>query len=210
MVCSFTVPEAGRPPHHHDTPGLWAVLRRREVKAVLGGCFFMSAAHGALYVFYSIYLVDAGYSKAVVGWMWTLGVVAEIIVFMLMPRVTARFSPRSVLIVAYASAVLRFVMIGWGVESIALLLIAQLLHGLTFGAYHCASIAAINQWFPGRLQARGQALYGSISFGAGGMLGGLLSGYTWESIGPAWTYTIGSGFALIGCWVIWQGWQESR
>jgi PPP family 3-phenylpropionic acid transporter len=206
-VFSFTVPEAGRPPHHHDTPGLGSVLRRPEVRAVLGGCFFMSAAHGALYVFYSIYLVEAGYSKAVVGWMWTLGVVAEILVFMLMPRINARYSLRAVLLVSYAAAVLRFVMIGWGVESFLVLVLAQLLHGLTFGSYHAASIAAINQWFPGRLQARGQALYGSISFGAGGMLGGLLSGYTWDQPGPAWTYTIGAGFALMGWWVIRRGWR---
>jgi len=209
-VFSLTVPEAGRPAHHHETPGLWSVLRRQDVRAVLGACFFMSAAHGALYVFYSIYLVEAGYSKAVVGWMWTLGVVAEIIVFMWMPRISARFSLRSILLVAYASAVVRFVMIGWGIESLTVLLLAQVLHGLTFGAYHAASIAAINQWFPGRLQARGQALYGSISFGAGGMLGGLLSGYTWDGLGPAWTYTIGAGFALMGWWVIQRGWRSPQ
>lgn len=213
VVFAFTLPEAGRPAHHHEASGIMAVLRRPEVGAVLGACFFMSAAHGALYVFYSIYLVAAGYSKSVVGWMWTLGVVAEIAVFMLMPRLSARFSLRAILLAAYLSAVVRFVMIGWGVESLALLLLAQVLHGMTFGAYHAASIAAITQWFPGRLQARGQALYGSISFGAGGMLGGLLSGYTWETVGPAWTYTIGAGFALIGWWVIWRGWrldQERR
>jgi len=209
-VCSLLVPEAGRPPHHHEAPGLLSVLRRREVQAVLGACFFMSAAHGALYVFYSIYLVEAGYSKAVVGWMWTLGVVAEIGVFMVMPRLTTRFSLRSILLVSYFAAVIRFVMIGWGVESFVLLVIAQLLHGLTFGSYHAASIAAITQWFPGRLQARGQALYGSISFGAGGMLGGLLSGYTWEVIGPAWTYTFGALFALMGIGIIWRRWRNTE
>ena len=93
--------------------------------------------------------------------------------------------------------------------TIAVLAVAQMLHGATFGAYHAASIGAINRWFPGRLQARGQALYGSISFGAGGMLGGLLSGYTWDAIGPAWTYTIASLFALMGLWVVWRGWPAS-
>ncbi len=210
VAFSMVVPEAGRPPHHHDAPGLKSVLARREVQAVLGACFFMSAAHGALYVFYSIYLVDAGYSKAVVGWMWTLGVVAEIGMFMIMPRLSRRFSLRAILLVSYVAAVIRFLMIGWGIESFALLFVAQLLHGLTFGSYHAASIAAINQWFPGRLQARGQALYGSISFGAGGMLGGLLSGYTWESIGPAWTYTFGALFALIGVWILLHRWHDPK
>ena len=99
-------------------------------------------------------------------------------------------------------------MIGWGAASLAVLLVAQVLHGATFGAYHAAAIAVVNQWFPGRLQSHGQALYGSLSFGAGGMLGGLLSGYTWDGLGAAWTFTIGSGFALAGfVWLLF-GWRS--
>jgi len=136
--------------------------------------------------------------------------VAEIVVFMLMPRITQRFSLRAILLFSFLCAVLRFVMIGWGAGSLVVLLAAQLLHGATFGAYHAAAIAVVNQWFPGRLQSRGQALYGSLSFGAGGMLGGLLSGYTWETIGAAWTYTIGSGFALAGLVWLFLGWRGSH
>ncbi|WP_323004266.1 MFS transporter [Denitromonas sp.] len=207
-VLAFCVPEAPSVPHHHDSPGLAAVLRRRDVRTLLTGAFLMSAAHGVWYVFYSILLVGAGYSKALVGWMWAIGVVAEIAVFMIMPRVMARFSLRQILLFAFAAATLRFAMIGWGVESLTVLVLAQLLHGATFGANHAASIAAVNRWFPGRLQARGQAIYGSLSFGAGGMLGGLLSGYTWDWIGPAWSFTIGSVFGLIGWWVVWRGWRD--
>ncbi len=207
VLCSFIVPEAPRPPLQRDAASFGDTLRRPEVRALLGACFLMSAAHGALYVFYSIHLVDIGYDKGVVGWMWTLGVLAEIGVFMWMPRISVRFSLRAILLFSFACAVARFLMIGWGAHSLALLLLAQVLHGATFGAYHAAAIAVVNEWFPGRLQSRGQALYGSISFGAGGMLGGLLSGYTWEGIGPAWTYTIGSGFALAGLLWLLLGWK---
>ncbi len=82
------------------------------------------------------------------------------------------------------------------------------MHGLTFGAYHAAAIAAVNLWFPGRAQGRGQALYSSISFGAGGLLGGLISGWTWDSIGAGWTYTLGSVFALIGFLLVWRWVRE--
>ena len=79
-----------------------------------------------------------------------------------------------------------------------MIVLAQLLHGLTFGAYHAAAIAAINRWFPGRSQARGQALYSSVSFGAGGLVGSLLSGWTWERWGAGPTYALSSTFALVG------------
>ena len=205
-LCAFALPEAARRPMQRAGASMRETLRRPEVRALLGACFFMSAAHGALYVFYSIYLVDHDYDKSFIGWMWTLGVLAEIAVFMWMPRLMRRFSMRGILIFAFACAVLRFAMIGWGVESLTLLVVAQLMHGATFGAYHAAAIAAVNQWFPGKLQSRGQALYGSLSFGAGGMIGGLLSGFTWETIGPAWTYTLGSAFALGGLFWLVRGW----
>lgn len=210
LLCAVWVPEAGRPVEARLPASLATTLRQRHIQALFGACFFMSAAHGALYVFYSIYLVENGYGKSLVGWMWTLGVLSEIVVFLLMPRLARRFSMRSVLLFAFAAAVVRFVMIGWGVGSLPILVVAQLLHGATFGAYHAAAITLVNRWFPGRLQASGQALYGSLSFGAGGMIGGLLSGFTWDSIGAAWTFTIGSGFALIGLvWLI-RGLLEPR
>jgi len=207
VLCAFLVPDTAPPAVVREPMSLRQVLARPEVRALLGACFFMSAAHGALYVFYSIHLVDNGYGKALVGWMWTLGVVAEIVVFLFMPRLIKRCTLRTMLLVSFAAAVLRFLLIGWGVGSLALLVLAQLLHGATFGAYHAAAIAAINQWFPGKLQSRGQALYGSLSFGAGGMFGGLLSGLTWDVVGSAWTYSLGSAFAFAGLlWLI-KGWR---
>ncbi|MGL1832811.1 MFS transporter [Rhodocyclaceae bacterium SMB388] len=207
VLSAMLLPEAPRPLESRTAESLVTTLRQRHVQALFGACFFMSAAHGALYVFYSIYLVDNGYGKSLVGWMWTLGVVAEIGVFMLMPRLMKRFGARHILIFAFVAAIVRFLMIAWGVDELAVLLVAQLLHGATFGAYHAAAIALVNLWFPGKLQSRGQALYGSLSFGAGGMLGGVLSGFTWDSIGSAWTYTLGSGFALVGLvWLMW-GWK---
>ena len=178
------------------------------MRALLLACFFMSAAHAARYVFYSVHLVAQGYSKTLVGWMWTLGVVAEIVVFMAMPQILRRYSLRGILLFSFAVAVVRFVLIGWGAESLAVLVVAQIGHGATFGAYHAAGVAAINRWFGPRLQARGQALYGSVSFGAGGMVGGVVSGYTWDSVGPGWTYTLGSLFALMGLAVLLAGWRR--
>jgi PPP family 3-phenylpropionic acid transporter len=132
-------------------------------------------------------------------------VIAEILVFMVMPRLMRAWSLRAILAGGFALAVLRFLLIGWFPDVLALLLLAQVLHGATFGAYHAAAVAALNRWFPARQQARVQALYGSISFGAGGMVGGLVAGQAWESIGPALTYSLGSLFALVGLVAVWRG-----
>ena len=198
---ALLMPDAPPRAHASDHLPLRDILRRREVVSLLAACFAMSAAHGALYVFYSIHLVENGYGKAAVGWLWTLGVVAEIVVFLTMPALLRRLSLRAILLASFACAVLRFLLIGWGVESVPLVVFAQVLHGATFGAYHAAAVAAIGRWFGGRHQARGQALYSSVSFGAGGMVGGILSGFAWTALGPALTYTLSSAFALAG-WLL--------
>ncbi|BBN87127.1 MFS transporter [Azospira sp. I09] len=209
LAFALLVPESPTPPQHVATPPVSTILAQPRVRALLGACFLMSAAHGALYLFYSIYLADHGYSKTLVGSLWFLGVIAEIGVFFFMARLLRRFSLRQVLLASFAAAVLRFLLIGWGVDSLSVLLGAQLLHGLTFGAYHAAAIAAINRWFPGRCQARGQALYSSLSFGAGGLLGGLVSGWTWDGLGNAATFGIGALFAVCGL-VLVAGWVRDE
>lgn len=174
------------------------LLRRPEVLALLGATFLMCVAHGPLYTFYSIYLAEHGYSKAAIGWLWSLGVVAEIAVFLAMPRIARRWPLRLIFAASFGCAVARFLLIGWGVDSWLVLVFAQLLHATTFGSYHAAALGLVNEYFSEGARSRGQALYMSVSFGAGGMAGGIASGLLWEGIGPALTFTLGSVCAAAG------------
>lgn len=210
FLCSLLMPEAEVPLRADDTASLAGILRVPQVRGLFGACFFMSCAHGALYVFYSIYLDAHGYSKALIGGLWTLGVAAEIAVFVYMPWLMKQVSLRTLMLAALACAVLRFQLIGLGAGSLAVLVFAQLLHGATFGAFHAASVAAVNQWFAGRHHARGQALYGSVSFGAGGMVGGLVSGWVWAPWGGAGAFVLGSVFAAAGFLLLWRVWPRLR
>ena len=56
----------------------------------------------------------------------------------------------------------------------------------------------LHRYFPGKLQGRGQALYASLSFGAGGAVGSLGSGFAWGSLGAPASFAIASGVALAG------------
>jgi len=203
LVVALLVPEASARLALREAPSIGSILRLPHVRALMAACFAMSAAHGAFYVFYSIHLSGHGYSKFEVGELWSLGVVAEIVVFMFMARLAKRFSLRSILLASFAAAVLRFLLMGWCVESPLMMILVQLLHGLTFGAHHASAIAAVNLWFPGRAQGRGQALYSSLSFGAGGLLGALISGRAWDSWGAGWVFSLASLFALAGFLLVW-------
>jgi MFS transporter, PPP family, 3-phenylpropionic acid transporter len=205
FLCALVLPEARQPTSPAPTTPLRKQLLEPRVVALLAACLMMTAAHGPLYVFFSIHLVGHGYGKKAVGLLWSLGVVAEILVFLFMPRLMRSASLRSILGVSFALAVLRFLIIGWAVDSLTLLLLAQLMHGATFGAYHAAAVSALNRWFPAGHQGRVQAIYGSVSFGAGGIIGNLFSGYGWDAWGAAMTFTVGAGFAAVGLLLVWRG-----
>jgi MFS transporter, PPP family, 3-phenylpropionic acid transporter len=181
------------------------LLAQPGVRTLFTACFLMTVAHGPFYSFYSIYLDQAGYSKTAIGWLWSLGVIAEIAVFWLQPRWSRRVSMATVFVASLVAGVFRFVMIGYGVESGVMLGLAQVLHGFTFGSYHVAALAIVHRKFGETAQARGQALYMSLSFGAGGLVGALASGFAWERIGAAPTFAAASMCALLGLIVAWRG-----
>jgi PPP family 3-phenylpropionic acid transporter len=89
-------------------------------------------------------------------------------------------------------------LIGWGVDFLLLLLVAQVLHAATFGAYHAASVGLIHEFFQGRHQSKGQALFGSFTYGAGNVLGGLASGPIWVHYGASALYSCSAAMALLG------------
>lgn len=202
LMCRV-IPEARIEAHERDQVALWRILRDPAVLALLGASFLMAVAHGPYYTFFSLYLVEHGYSKSAVGWLWAVGVIAEIGVFLWMPRLFAAFSLKRILGVSFALAGLRFSIIGALVDSAALMFCAQLMHAATFGSHHAAALAAVHRFFPGRHQARGQALYASFAFGAGGAVGGLYSGYAWEALGPGATFGIAAACAFAGMWLVW-------
>jgi PPP family 3-phenylpropionic acid transporter len=197
-IVSAALPVSPAAPVQHGSERLGTVLRRPAVIAFFGACFCMTAAHGTMYVFYSIYLEQAGYSKTLIGMLWTLGVLAEILLFLRLPQLLRRFSLRMLLLASFICAVARFPAIGWGVHVLWLLAAAQLLHAATFGAFHSGCVAAVHRLFPGPLAARGQALYSSIAYGLGGATGSLVAGATWEPLGAPASFAISALFALCG------------
>ncbi len=204
FLFSLIVPEKGAVHPAVAQGSIMQVLRRPEVLALLVVTFLMQASHSTYYAFYSIYMEEAGYSSSAIGELWALGVLAEVGIFLIMHRLLQRWGARRVLIASLAIAVMRWTLVGLAPENLPLVLLAQLMHAATFGTFHAAAIHLIHHYFVGRHQGRGQALYSSVSFGAGGAFGSLLSGYLWDGIGPAATYGVAAGYALLAVLVAWR------
>lgn len=180
VMFSFMVRDAQRRSQQEENGSIMAVLKQPHVIALLLICFLMQMSHGPYYTFYSIYLKQFDYSSATLGWLWALGVMAEIVLFMFMHRIMPRFGPTRLMAVALLLTTLRWLLIGYFVDTLWVVIVAQCLHAASFGLYHAVSIELFHRNFKGRLQGRGQALYSAISFGAGGAVGALISGAYWD------------------------------
>jgi PPP family 3-phenylpropionic acid transporter len=168
------------------------------IGALLGAGFCMAVAHGVLYAFFSLYLEQHGYSGTTIGMLWTLGVLAEIVVFVYLPQLFRRYALSSILAASLLCAVLRFAAIGWATDEVWIVLLAQLLHAATFGSFHAASVAAVHRLFPPGAQATGQTLFSSVSYGAGAAAGTVLAGWAWAAGGGQLAFSVAAAVSLAG------------
>jgi len=208
-LISLTVPESASRHLSLTQQPLSAILKRPEIIAFLSISFLVQLSHGPYYTFYTIYLEQHLYSRSLIGQLWALGVIAEVIIFLFMHKWLPRFGIRAVLLVSLLLSTVRWLLIGFFPDKLYLLLFAQLLHAASFGTFHAAAIAWVHQHFTGRNQGRGQALYSSVSFGAGGAIGSLFSGYFWLSPGPTVTFSIAAMATFIAFFIGFYWLKES-
>ncbi|VAW51257.1 Nucleoside:H+ symporter:Major facilitator superfamily [hydrothermal vent metagenome] len=202
-LTSFLVPEKLNTPHFDHSP-IWHVIKQPKVLAFLAVCFLMLCSHGPYYTFYTIYLETQGYSLHIIGVLWAVGVFAEVIIFLIMHRLLPVFGARKLLIVTLLLTTVRWLLIGFFVDSLPMLFLAQLIHAFSFGMFHAIGISLVHDYFTGSHQGRGQALYASTSFGAGVAIGSLVSGMLWDRGGAEILFVFASLCTLLATVIVWK------
>ena len=186
-----------------DKPSVLPLLLQPHNLSFFASVFFHVLAHFSIYVFFSLYLDALGYGKLMIGVLWGVSVVAEILAFYTQSRWLHHFTLTGWLLVCSALMVVRMLMTAWGGEHLWLMLVAQCLHALTFAVHHTACTAWLTRYFPERLRGRGQALYSTIGYGLAGVIGAVggstLSGY-WGLDGVFWASV---PIALLGTLFAW-------
>lgn len=178
-------------------PKLFTILKRKEVWVFFLTCFLMQVSHGPYYTFFSLFLEAEGYSRTAIGWLWALGVIAEVLVFLVMHLLMSQLGARRLVLLSLALGVFRWVVVGYCVDNIVLLVFTQCLHAATFGTFHAAAMHIVHGYFKGAYAGQGQALYSSISYGVGGAVGSLASGYLWDYFSPSITFAAASAVCLV-------------
>jgi PPP family 3-phenylpropionic acid transporter len=177
-------------------------LLDRHVLVFLFCAFLMLVSHGAYYGFFSIHLENLGFGSTFIGLTWALASAAEILVMLRSDQIFNRFSIKAVLIFSFMVAALRWFILFF-VQSAAAILLSQVLHAVTYGTFHIASILYIDRLAPDKAKTLGQAVNNATSYGLGLMVGFFFNGYLYEITGAFALFMVSSLIALCGGLIFW-------
>jgi PPP family 3-phenylpropionic acid transporter len=174
------------------------LLRDPGFLAIILASALIQASHAAYYIFASIVWKQSGLGGLTIAGLWSLGVLAEIVLFALSPRFTL---PSAVLVVIAALCAVARWLITAQDPPIAILATVQLAHGLTFGLTQVGTMGLLIHHVPGHVMARGQgylaACSGIISAGAA-----ILCGMIYARYGQGVYYAM-AAMALSGAVIMW-------
>lgn len=171
--------------------GFIVLLRTRSLRRLYLTAALLQNSHIFYYAFSSLHWQKMGLSKDQIGLLWAEGVIFEIILFAIVPRVALLRRPVALLVVAGLAGVVRWWVLGT-TSDFTVLVLVQALHALTFGAAHLGAMQLLSECSPPGLSARAQGLYAALPMGIG-------SGLAYMAVGPLFGGFGGAGFyAMVG------------
>jgi PPP family 3-phenylpropionic acid transporter len=174
-----------------------AALLHRQAAVFLACAFLMLVSHGGYYGFFSIHLETLGYSSTFIGASWALASAAEILAMVYSETIFSRLALERVLLISFAAAVLRWLVLGASAAP-SVILLSQLLHALTYGTFHMASILYMDRLSPQDAKNLGQAVNNALTYGLGLMVGFFMSGALYRITGSFGLFQLSSLIALAG------------
>ena len=172
---------------------------------------FDQGSHAFYYSYGSLHWQSLGYSGAVIGAIWPLGIIAEAALFSVSLRVFRAVGATRLLLFGGIGCVVRWTILAFD-PPFAFVVFAQFLHGATFALAHLGAMYFVLKAVPPRLSATAQSLY---AVGSNGIVMGLAtfaSGPLYEAYGGR-TYLLMAAMGVLATsFAIWLGnsWHGGR
>jgi PPP family 3-phenylpropionic acid transporter len=182
LVVSRYIPPRGAVWATPKLRGLRILLSDRVFVLFLVSIFLLSVAVTAVNNFFSLYMDALGASEGVVGLAWAIAALSEVPVMFLSGVLLRRLTARGLLIVGFSTYALRWLLYSQ-IRSPEMILLVQLLHGFSFGAFFVAGVVYTRERAPKELAATGQALFSGTASGFAGLVGGVVGGYLYDQAG---------------------------
>ncbi len=202
-VLATTLPSSQRQQSPITLAGIRSLFTRRFT-AFLICAFLMLVSHGAYYGFFSIHLEQLGLSGTLIGLAWAVASTAEILVMIASARLFHRFSPEKMMLFSAAVAVIRWLILYWAISPVVIIF-SQVLHAITYGVFHMASILYVDKRSPKGGKTLGQAVNNSVTYGLGLMVGFYLNGWLYAYVSVFDLFLVSAGIAAVGGMIV-HGW----
>ena len=180
MLKPSVMPQGEARSHSEADRSLWEMLKEGPVWRFLLCVTLLQGAHAGYYSFGSIYWQEAGYSASTIGYLWSLGVVAEVIIFASSNFLFRRWNARNLLLLSACCGVLRWGLMASSTE-LGWLLVIQILHCGTFTVCHLAAMRFIAAR-KGPEVIRLQAVYSALAMGGGIAIMTVIAGFLFEHL----------------------------
>ncbi len=158
--------------------------------------FLMQVGFGGFYNFFTIYETSHGISLEMTSWMWSFGVICEIIMLYFQGPLLQR-NLLHILQFAILVTSLRWLILYLFPGSIGWTFTSQSLHAISFALYHTASITYVFSLYTQKKLA--QQFFLGIAFGLGGSVGAVLSGQIYGKN----MFLIEAGITLMAFIALW-------
>ncbi|WP_434524253.1 3-phenylpropionate MFS transporter [Photorhabdus asymbiotica] len=154
------------------------LLSEKSIRQFLLCVALLQGAHAGYYSFSAIYWEKAGYSASIVGYLWSLGVIAEVVIFTLSNKLFRRWNARNLLLLSGICGVVRWGLMGT-FTSLPVLIVVQILHCGTFTVCHLAAMRFIGARKEGEI-VRLQATYSALAMGGGIAVMTVIAGFMYD------------------------------
>jgi PPP family 3-phenylpropionic acid transporter len=168
----------------------------------------IQASHAIYYGFGTLHWQSLGLSSGLIGGLWAIGVIAEVLLFAWSKPIVEKLGPVKLLQLAAVGALLRWLITAFD-PPMGLLVVVQTLHALTYGAGHLGAIHFIAQAVPENYSATGQGLYAAFAMGVIMGLATTVAGSIYNALGGQ-AYLIMSvlgGLSLLGALALSRTWN---
>jgi len=157
--------------------------------------FLMQVGFGGFYNFFTIYQTEHGVSLEMISWMWSFGVICEIVMLYFQGPLLQR-NLLNILQFATLVTAARWMILYLFPDSMTLVFASQSLHAISFALYHTAAITYVFSLYTQKKLA--QQFFLGIAFGLGGSVGAVLSGKIYgESLFLVESFITFSAFVVL-------------
>jgi MFS transporter, PPP family, 3-phenylpropionic acid transporter len=176
--------------------GLGAVLMNRRLTGFLILVTLLQFGAVSMWTFLAIYMTQLGASRQLIGLAISVQGLSELPFYLAAAAIIRRLGPHKTLVFTLCMYALRAGLYSLVAQPVLLLLL-QMMHGLTFSLFTVSAVEYVNRLVPSEWRATGQSLFGAAYWGAGAILGNLWAGFMYDRVGAQMTFRY-SGLIILG------------